>query len=172
MAGFSKITLVGNLGRDPETQYTPNGKLNVKFTVAVNKPFRDQSGQMQDRTNWFRVTAWGTLAESMVKMAEQGYLAKGKQVLVDGRFEAREYTDNNGQQRTSLDVTANEFQLLGSRVDDGSSGFRGGESEVGGSRQQGSRSGVSYGSQGNQGGRSNRDDENFGPSADVDDIPF
>ena len=64
MAGIAKITLVGNLGRDPETRYTPNGTMNVTFTMAVSRRFTDQSGQQQERTNWYRVTAWGKLAET------------------------------------------------------------------------------------------------------------
>jgi single-strand DNA-binding protein len=127
MAGIAKITLVGNLGRDPETRYTPNGRMNVQFTMAVSRRFNDQSGQQQERTNWYRVTAWGGLAENLDRMAQNGYLAKGKQVYVDGRLEAREYQDQQGQTRTSLDVTANELQLLGSRADGegglGSGGF-------------------------------------------------
>ena len=117
MAGIAKITLVGNLGRDPETRYTPNGKMNVQFTMAVSRRFNDQSGQQQERTNWYRVTAWGGLAESLDRLAQNGYLAKGKQVYVDGRLEPREYQDQQGQTRTSLDVTANELQLLGARAD-------------------------------------------------------
>ncbi len=125
MAGIAKITLVGNLGRDPETRYTPNGKMNVRFTMAVSRRFNDQSGQQQERTNWYSVTAWGGLAETLDRMAQNGYLAKGKQVYVDGRFETREYQDQQGQTRTSLDVTANELQLLGSRADS-EGGFGGG----------------------------------------------
>ncbi len=125
MAGIAKITLVGNLGRDPETRYTPNGRMNVQFTMAVSRRFNDQSGQQQERTNWYRVTAWGSLAESLDRLAQNGYLAKGKQVYVDGRLEPREYQDQQGQTRMSLDVTANELQLLGSRAD-GEGGFGGG----------------------------------------------
>jgi single-strand DNA-binding protein len=99
--------------------------MNVTFTMAVSRRFNDQSGQQQERTNWYRVTAWGGLAETLDRMAQNGYLAKGKQVYVDGRLEAREYQDQQGQTRTSLDVTANELQLLGSRAD-GDSGFGGG----------------------------------------------
>jgi single-strand DNA-binding protein len=117
MAGIAKITLVGNLGRDPETRYTPNGTMNVTFTMAVSRRFTDQSGQQQERTNWYRVTTWGKLAETTDRLAQNGYLTKGKQVYVDGRLEAREYQDQQGQTRTSLDVTANELQLLGSRAD-------------------------------------------------------
>jgi single-strand DNA-binding protein len=125
MAGIAKITLVGNLGRDPETRYTPNGRMNVQFTMAVSRRFNDQSGQQQERTNWYRVTAWGGLAESLDRLAQNGYLAKGKQVYVDGRLEPREYQDQQGQTRISLDVTANELQLLGSRAD-AEGGFGGG----------------------------------------------
>jgi single-strand DNA-binding protein len=122
MAGIAKITLVGNLGRDPETRYTPNGRMNVSFTMAVSRRFNDQSGQQQERTNWYRVTAWGNLAETLDRMAQNGYLTKGKQVYVDGRFEAREWQDQQGQTRTSLEVTANELQLLGTR-DGGDGGY-------------------------------------------------
>lgn len=125
MAGIAKITLVGNLGRDPETRYTPNGRMNVQFTMAVSRRFNDQSGQQQERTSWYRVTAWGGLAESLDRLAQNGYLAKGKQVYVDGRLEPREYQDQQGQTRMSLDVTANELQLLGSRAD-GEGGIGGG----------------------------------------------
>jgi single-strand DNA-binding protein len=124
MAGVAKITLVGNLGRDPETRYTPNGRMNVQFTMAVSRRFTDQSGQQQERTHWYRVTAWGTLAETLDRLAQSGYLNKGKQVFVEGRFEPREYQDQQGQTRTSLDVTANELLLLGSRAD-GDGGFAG-----------------------------------------------
>ncbi len=117
MAGISKVILVGNLGRDPETRYTPNGTMNVQFTMAVSRRFRDQSGQDQDRTTWFRVTAWGKLAETVDRLSQNGYLGKGKQVYVEGRLESREYQDQQGQTRFSLDVNATELQLLGARGD-------------------------------------------------------
>src|SRR5918999_100153 len=117
MAGIAKVIVVGNLGRDPETRYTPNGTMNVQFSLATNRRFRDQSGQDQERTTWFRVTAWGKLAETLDSLTQQGYLAKGRQVFVEGRLESREYTDQNGQTRTSLDVNANEVLMLGSRAD-------------------------------------------------------
>lgn len=127
MAGIAKITLIGNLGRDPETRYTPNGTMNVRFTMAINRRFTDQSGQQQERTSWFSVTAWGRLAETADRLAQSGYLTKGKQVYVEGRFETHDYQDQQGQNRTSLDVTANELQLLGSRADS-EGGFGGGGS--------------------------------------------
>jgi single-strand DNA-binding protein len=145
MASVSKITLVGNLGRDPETRYTPNGRMNVTFTLAVNRRRSDASGNLQESTNWFRVTGWGRLAETLDKLTQQGALTKGRQVFVSGTFEAREYQDNNGQTRTSLDVNADEIQLLGSRGDSGEFG-----GPVGSGRQ-----------------------ENFGnDDASMDDVPF
>jgi len=144
MAGIAKITLVGNLGRDPETRYTPNGKMNVQFTMAVSRRFNDQSGQQQERTNWYRVTAWGGLAESLDRLAQNGYLAKGKQVYVDGRLEPREYQDQQGQTRLSLDVTANELQLLGSRAD-GDGGFGAGSLGAGAGAGAAAASGRSPG---------------------------
>jgi single-strand DNA-binding protein len=117
MASTAKVTIVGNLGGDPETRYTPSGKMNVRFSIATNRRFTDQSGQQQERTTWFRVTAWGGLAETMDRLAQSGALSKGKQVFVEGRLDANEYQDQQGQQRTSLDVFANEILLLGTRAD-------------------------------------------------------
>jgi single-strand DNA-binding protein len=167
----ANITIVGNLGRDPETRYTPNGNMNVQFTVAVNQRGRDASGQQQDRTNWYRVTAWERLAEQLDRMAQQGWLVKGRQVFVAGRFEAREYTGNDGQLRTSLDVTASEVSFVGGNRQDGeggnyqgsSSGERSGAAQqgahTGGGRQQGGASGESFDDLPDSGG-------------DIDDIPF
>jgi single-strand DNA-binding protein len=148
MAGIALVTLVGNLGRDPETRYTPNGRMNVQFTMAVGRRFTDGSGQQQDRTTWFRVTAWGGLAETIDKLAQSGYVAKGRQVFVQGRIEMREYQDQQGQTRSSLDVTANEFQLVGNRAD-GDSGFGG----------YGGGGGGGYSGGGQQPGRSVQDGE-------------
>ena len=158
MAGISKVILVGNLGRDPETRYTPNGTMNVTFTMAVSRRFRDQSGQQQERTNWFRVTAWGKLAETLDGLTQNGYLTKGKQIYVEGRLEAREYQDQQGQTRTSLDVNATEFQLLGSRGDAGGGDqFGGGGGGDRGPAGDGQRSG---------GTEPSEDTQSF------DDVPF
>jgi single-strand DNA-binding protein len=155
MAGVAKITLIGNLGRDPETRYTPNGTMNVQFTMAINRRWTDQGGQQQERTTWFRVTAWARLAETLDQLTQNGFLAKGKQVFVLGNLEAREYQDNNGQTRTSLDVRADEVQLLGTRPE----GEGGGSGGFGGS-----------GGGGGRGSRSEGDTENFG--GDIDEVPF
>jgi single-strand DNA-binding protein len=152
MAGISKVILVGNLGRDPETRYTPNGTMNVQFSLAVSRRFRDSSGQDQDRTTWFRVTAWGKLAETVDRLSQSGYLAKGKQVYVEGRLESREYKDQQGETRFSLDVNATELQLLGSRGD-----AEGGQ--FGGSGGGGSRGGYQGGDPGDAGDASDSYDE-------------
>lgn len=156
MASLAKITIIGNLGRDPETRYTPNGRMNIQFTVATNRRFTDSSGQQQERTAWYRVTAWGNLAETLDKLAQSGALTKGKQVYVEGRLDPREYQDQQGQTRTSLDVNATEFQLLGQRGDS-DSGFGG---------EGGFASGGSYGGS-RPPERQVRDGEPRGNMADV-----
>ncbi|CAN5758742.1 single-stranded DNA-binding protein [soil metagenome] len=146
---MAKIMLLGNLGRDPETRYTPNGRMNVSFSMATNRKWTDQQGQPQERTTWFRVTAWGKLAETIDKLTQDGYVSKGSQVFVSGRLETSEYQDSNGVSRTSLEVTADELQLTGSRGDR--------DSQAGGRRdsQDGPRA----------------EGTSFEPQ-DIDDIPF
>jgi single-strand DNA-binding protein len=109
---FAKVTIIGNLGRDPERRFTASGTNSLEFSVAVSRKWTDRAGQRQESTTWFRVTAWGRLADTLTSL--EG-LRKGAQVYCEGRIEQREYTANDGTQRTSLDVTANEVQLLGSR---------------------------------------------------------
>ncbi len=146
---MAKVMLLGNLGRDPETRYTPNGRMNVSFSMATNRKWTDQQGQPQERTTWFRVTAWGKLAETIDKLTQDGYVSKGSQVFVSGRLESSEYQDSNGVTRTNLEVTADELQLTGSRGDR--------DSQSGGRRdsQDGPRS----------------EGSSFEPQ-DIDDIPF
>jgi single-strand DNA-binding protein len=151
MAGVSKVILVGNLGRDPETRYTPNGTMNVRFTMAVTRKWNDQNNQLQERTTWFRVTGWARLAETLDSLTQKGYLAKGKQVFVSGSLESQEYQDQQGQTRTSLEVRADEVQLLGSRGDDGGTG--------------------GFGGTGGRGGRPGGDAEDVS-GGDIDDVPF
>ena len=114
MASFNKIVIVGYLGRDPELRYTPSGMQVCSFSIATTERRKDGSGEMQDQTTWFNVSVWGKRAET----ANQ-YLSKGKQVFVDGRLRAEEYTDRDGNKRTRLQVDANDFQFVGSRGDEG-----------------------------------------------------
>jgi len=115
---FSKVMIIGNLGRDPEMRYTPNGRQVTEFSVAVTHRGRDpQSGEWADQgTDWFRVTIWGDRAE---RAAEQ--FRNGNRVFVEGRFRTREYDAKDGTHRTSLEITADNVIALErpSQNDDG-----------------------------------------------------
>ncbi len=113
MASFNKITIVGYLGRDPEIRYTPSGEAVCNFSVATTERRKDQAGELQDQTTWFRVTVWGKRGE----IANQ-YLTKGKQVYIEGRLRSHEYTAQDGTRRTSLEVTATDFHFLGAKGDE------------------------------------------------------
>ncbi len=115
MPSVATVTLIGHLGRDPETRYTPQGTMNCSFTMATSRRWTDRDGITQERATWFRITAWGKLAEIMDTLTQKGSLRKGQLVYVQGGLESREYTDPQGEKRVSLDVNANEIQLLGSR---------------------------------------------------------
>jgi len=119
MAGsFNRITIVGYLGRDPEMRYLPSGDPVTSFTVATTEPGRTQDGQQQpDRTTWFRVSAFGRLAETCNQ-----FLHKGSYVYLEGTLAQREYTDRDGAQRTSLDVRAREMRMLDRRGEGGEPG--------------------------------------------------
>lgn len=107
---FNKIILVGNLGRDPELRYTPDGTPVCTFSLATNERRRDRAtGENNDVTTWFRVTLWRRQAE----VASQ-YLTRGKPVYIEGRLRVEEYTDRDGKQRHSLEVTATDMQFIGS----------------------------------------------------------
>jgi single-strand DNA-binding protein len=108
MNSFNKITIVGYLGKDPEIRHTPQGTAVCNFTVATTEKRKDRTGEAQDVTTWFRVSAWGRQAE----IASQ-YLAKGRQVYVEGRLRQEEYTDKDGNRRQSLEVTATDIHFLG-----------------------------------------------------------
>ena len=108
MASFSKVMIIGNLGRDPETRYTPNGRPVTEFSVAVNQSTKNQqTNEWVEATDWFRVTVWGDRAE---RTAEQ--LRKGNRVFVEGRFRTREYDARDGQHRVSLEITADSVVSL------------------------------------------------------------
>jgi len=118
---FNKITLIGNLGRDPELRYTPQGDAVCDFTMAVNERKKDKSGEFHDVTNWFKVTLWRNMAENASK-----YLAKGRQVYIEGRLSIEEWTDREGKERFTLAVQATDMQFIGSRSDNESGNYSGG----------------------------------------------
>jgi single-strand DNA-binding protein len=107
---MAKALLIGNVGRDPEQRYTQTGTMTVSFSIAVNNRRRNPDGSYQDETEWYRITAAGRLAEIC-----QQYVTKGSQLYVEGRLRVDRWTGQDGQPRTTLDVFANDIQLLGSR---------------------------------------------------------
>ena len=117
---FNKIILVGNLGRDPELRYTPQGTPVCSFTVATNEKRKDKAGETQDVTTWFRVTLWGRQAET----ASQ-YLTKGRPIYVEGRLRLEEWTDRDGKQRYTLEVHATDMQFIGGGRTDEAAGASG-----------------------------------------------
>jgi single-strand DNA-binding protein len=106
----NKVILVGNLGRDPETKYTSAGQAVCKFSLATSESFKDRNGERQKRTEWHKIVVWGKQAE----IAQQ-YLKKGAQIYLEGRIQSSEWTDKEGQKRTSYDIVASNFRMLGSR---------------------------------------------------------
>lgn len=112
---YQQITLVGNLGQDPEMRYTPNGDPVTSFSVAASRAWTGQDGQRQEKTVWFRVSAWRRLAESCNQ-----YLAKGRRVLVVGELEEPYvWTDESGSARATLQLTARNVRFLTPRAEVG-----------------------------------------------------
>lgn len=111
MAGLNKIQIIGNLGSDPEMRFTPQGTAVTSFSVAVNRKWSGSDGGKSEETIWFRVSAWNKLAEICNE-----YLTKGKQVYIEGRIRSPQvFTDRNGMVRASLEITATDMVMLGSR---------------------------------------------------------
>ncbi len=106
----NKVILVGRLGRDPETRYTGGGQAVANFSLATDESYKDRNGERQKRTEWHKIVVWGKQAE----IAQQ-YLKKGSLVFIEGRIQSREWTDKEGQKRTSFEIVANNFRMLGSR---------------------------------------------------------
>lgn len=106
---FNKITVVGNLGKDPELNYTGQGKAVCKLSVATSEKRRDAAGELQTVTTWFRITLWGTQAETASR-----FLQKGSPVYIEGRLRVEEWTDRDGKQRYTLEVQGMDMQFIGS----------------------------------------------------------
>ncbi|MFN8492199.1 MAG: single-stranded DNA-binding protein [Caldilineaceae bacterium] len=108
---FQQLMLIGHVGQQPEMRYTPSGTAVANFSLAVNKRSTNAEGQVQEKTTWFRVTMW----EKKAELASQ-YLHKGSKVMVVGEInEARPWTDQSGNLRASLEMTAHELRFLDSR---------------------------------------------------------
>jgi single-strand DNA-binding protein len=152
----NKVILVGRLGRDPETRYTGGGQAVANFSVATDETYRDKNGERQKRTEWHKIVVWGKQAE----IAQQ-YLKKGSLIFIEGRIQSREWQDKEGQKRTSFEIVATNFRMLGGRGDGAAAG---GGSFGGASRAE--EHDQSVGGDDFGGGASNA------PEISDDDIPF
>jgi len=109
--GINKVILIGNLGADPETRYSAGGSAVTNVRLATNETWKDrQSGEQQERTEWHRVVFFGRLAEIAAE-----YLRKGSTVYVEGRLQTRKWQGQDGQDRYTTEIVANEMQMLGGR---------------------------------------------------------
>jgi len=116
--GVNKVILVGNLGNDPDTRYSPNGSAVTKISVATAESWKDkQSGEKQEKTEWHRVVFFGRLAE----IAKE-YLTKGSQVYIEGRLQTNKWQGQDGQDRYTTEIVASDMQMLGGRGGGGGGG--------------------------------------------------
>lgn len=108
---INKVILVGNVGKNPEVKYTPNGVAMAKFSVATNERFKDKSGEWQDRTEWHNVVAWQRLAEIVGE-----YVQQGAKLYIEGKLQTSSWEDrNNGEKKYRTEIVARDIVLLGSR---------------------------------------------------------
>jgi single-strand DNA-binding protein len=150
--GVNKVIIVGNLGQDPETRYMPSGSAVTNFTVATNESWKDkQTGEQKDRTEWHRVAMFNRLAEIAAE-----YLRKGSQVYIEGKLRTRKWQGQDGNDRYTTEIIADEMQMLGGRGDGGGGNFGGSK---GGGKGAGSQGGGNAPPQ-------------AGPDDFDDDIPF
>ena len=108
MANLNKVLLIGNLTKDPELRYTPNGVAVANLRLAVNRKFKDRTGELKEDTCFVTVTAWDKQAE----VCNQ-YLQKGRPVFIEGRLQSRSWETNDGQKRNTIEVRAERIQFLG-----------------------------------------------------------
>ena len=133
---LNKIMLIGNLGKDPDFNVTPEGTPVAKFSLAVSRNTKNRNGERGKETEWFNIVAWRQLAEICEK-----YLHKGSKVYIEGRLQQRKYTDKDGIQRTAIDVVANDMQMLDPKDSSGgSSSYAASGASSGGYQSQNSAS--------------------------------
>ena len=149
----NKVILIGNLGKDPEVKYTPNGTALAKFSLATNERYKDKEGNWQDRTEWHNIVAWQRTAEIAGE-----YLKKGRSVYIEGRIQTRSWDDKEtGQKKYMTEIVAQDLVLLGG----GGRGESGGDTE-GGGRGKGA----------NASGMDQRQPAGAAPEITDEDIPF
>jgi len=112
MAGVNKVILIGRLGADPEVRYTNSGTSVTTFRMATSVNFKNKDGEKTDKTEWHKIVAWARLGEICGE-----YLAKGKQVYIEGRLQTREWEDKDGNKKWTTEIVANTMEMLGSADD-------------------------------------------------------
>ncbi len=137
--GVNKVILVGNLGNDPEVKYMPNGNAVANLSIATSESWKDQQGQMQERTEWHRLVAYRKLAEIIGE-----YCRKGSQIYIEGKLQTRKWQDQDGNDRYTTEVVVNDMQMLGGRPSN--------DNQQGGQQYGGQQQGGQYGGQ-QQGGQ-------------------
>jgi single-strand DNA-binding protein len=159
----NKVILVGRLGRDPETRYTGGGQAVANFSIATDETYKDKNGERQKRTEWHKIVVWGKQAE----IAQQ-YLKKGSLIFIEGRIQSREWQDKEGQKRTSFEIVASNFRMLGGRADGAAAGAGGGSHRSGGGGDFDDQSGPEESYGGGGGGHT----QSSGPEISDEEIPF
>jgi single-strand DNA-binding protein len=161
--GVNKVILVGNLGNDPEVRYMPNGNAVANLSIATSESWKDQQGQLQEKTEWHKVTMYRRLAEIAGE-----YLKKGSQIYLEGKLQTRKWQDQQGNDRYTTEVIADQLQMLGGRNESGGGGQsgggqggyqqspQGGQNNQDGYQQSGGQSNQSGGQSNQSGGQSNQ----------------
>jgi single-strand DNA-binding protein len=162
----NRVMLVGRLGRDPETRYTSGGQAVGNFSVATDESYKDRNGERQKRTEWHKIVVWGKQAE----IAQQ-YLKKGALVFIEGRIQSREWQDKEGQKRTSFEIVANNFRMLGGRSDAAAAGAAAGAAGAGAPRT-GEEVEAGAGGHADDFGGASGGGAGPGPEISDEDIPF
>ncbi|MGI9558734.1 MAG: single-stranded DNA-binding protein [Thermodesulfobacteriota bacterium] len=126
MRGVNKVTIIGNVGSDPEMKHTASGQAVANFSVATNESWTNKEGEKQERTEWHRIVAWGRLAEICGQ-----YLSKGTPVYLEGSIRTRSWEDRDGNTKYTTEVHAKDMQFLGSARDSGGGAGGGAEKSSG-----------------------------------------
>jgi single-strand DNA-binding protein len=153
--GVNKVIIVGNLGQDPEVRFMPNGNAVANLSIATSESWKDQQGNPQEKTEWHRVVMYKKLAEIAGE-----YLKKGSQVYIEGKLSTRKWQGQDGQDRYTTEIVANNMQMLG-----GGQGGQGGQPQR--QAQQNSYQQATQGGQGRQQSNNLSVEQQFDP-----DIPF
>ena len=168
---LNKVTLIGNLGSDPEIRSTPGGGRVAQFSLATSRTWNDQTGGKQEKTEWHRCVVWNTKTSTLADIVER-YVKKGDKLYIEGRIEYRQWQDKDGQTRYSTEINVRELIMLTSRS--GGGDFDAGEGGAGAGRPRAAAAPPRAKSNAAGGNGSGEDFEDF-PGAledEDDDLPF